>query len=176
MSSKFYALGFLVVFNFCFFGLHMSVSGQAIQYQAIVRNVDGAPLTNQSLQFKLSIHSDSISGPAVYSESQDAISGELGWVSMDVGLGSVLVGSWNEIQWNVGVYYLKVEMMIDANWLLVGSQKLYSVPYSFHSKTADFLINPNLPIFQDNVDAIAGGLSIGSVYRTPGGVLKVVFL
>jgi hypothetical protein len=175
MKKKFFTLFCLVALNFGFLFTSNSLLGQTIHYQAIVRNDEGAPMINQSLQFKLSIHSDSISGPVIYSEAQDAISGELGWVNLDVGLGVALIGNWNEIQWNNGMLYLHVEMMVNSSWVLVGSQKLYAVPYSFYSKSADFLINDKFPVYDDNIDAIAAGLSIGSVYRTPSGVLKVVF-
>jgi hypothetical protein len=163
------------LFNIGFFLSANQSLCQSIQYQAIVRNADGEPLVNQNLQLKFSILSDSISGMVIYSESHSAVSGELGWVRADVGLGAVITGTWNEIQWSLGSLFLQVEMFENSNWVVIGSQKLYAVPYSFHSHSADYIFNKNLPIFQDNIDAIAGGLSIGSLYRTATGILKVVF-
>ena len=149
--------------------------GQSIQYQAVVRSPNGEPLVNQNLQLRFSIMGDSISGPVVYSEIHSSASGESGWVRADVGLGTVITGNWSEIQWSLGSFFLQVEMFENDTWVVLGSQKLYAVPYSFHSHSADYIFNKNLPVFQDNIDAIAGGLSIGSLYRTSNGILKVVF-
>ncbi len=41
--------------------------------------------------------------------------------------------------------------------------------------TAGAIKNPGLPVFADNASAITGGLTVGEMYRTAGGVLMVVY-
>jgi hypothetical protein len=66
-------------------------------------------------------------------------------------------------------------MNTGSGWVDMGTQQLLATPYSMHSATSGAIKNPGLPVFADNAAAIAGGLSVGEMYRTSDGVLMVVY-
>jgi hypothetical protein len=57
----------------------------------------------------------------------------------------------------------------------LGTQQLMSVPFAQRAAAAGTIENGTLPIFADNAAALAGGLSVGKLYRTSTGDLKIVY-
>jgi hypothetical protein len=148
---------------------------QAISYQAALRNAQGFPLNNQAIQVRLMITQDSISGIPEYVEMHEVETNNLGLFSVFIGQGMSITGDFGEIDWVEGNKFLSVEFNTGVDFQLIGTQQLISVPYAQHSRSSSTIKNHSLPVFEDNSQAISGGLAAGDLYRTSNGDLKIVF-
>jgi len=114
-------------------------SPQGFNYQAVARDANGAILPNQSISLRFTLLQGSISGTAVYSETQSATTNDYGLAGLVIGNGIVLGGSFSAIDWSAGPYYIQVE--IDpaggSNYFVSGSSQLLSVPYALYAETAN---------------------------------------
>lgn len=111
---------------------------QAINYQAIVRNASGEIIINQIISLRASILSGSPSGNIFYSESHTISSNAYGLINLQIGLGTPLSGSFNEINWSFGNFWLRVEIDINGgnSYTEIGSSQLLSVPYALYAETS----------------------------------------
>jgi len=150
----------------------------AISYQAVARDAQGQPLSEADMQVKFTVLADSLTGAAEYSESHALTTNALGLFNTAFGAGTPLSGTFATINWAAGNKYLKVELDAGSGFVDMGTQQLLSVPYSMRSNTsakAGTIENAGLPVYADNAAALAGGLVAGQLYRTPGGVLMIVY-
>ncbi|RKS96471.1 beta strand repeat-containing protein [Chryseobacterium defluvii] len=111
---------------------------EKMSYQAIIRNNSGQLLPNQSIAVKVSILQGSPAGAAVYSERLTGNTNANGLISMEIGSGTVLTGTFNTIDWTTGSYYLKTETdpAGGTNYIITGTSQLLSVPYAMYAKSA----------------------------------------
>jgi hypothetical protein len=108
---------------------------QRFSYQAVIRDGANQVLTNQSVGIRLSILQGSESGTAVYAETHIGSTNANGLISLQVGGGSVVIGSMSSIDWAAGPYYIKTETDPEGgtNYSITGSSQLLSVPYALYS-------------------------------------------
>lgn len=108
-------------------------------FQAVARNLAGNPLTNQSVDFRLSVLQGSVNGPAVYMEEQAAVTNNFGLANLLVGSGDATMGSLATVEWENGPYFLQIELDIlnGEGYQLMGTSALASVPYALHAKTSE---------------------------------------
>lgn len=129
----------LTVFVFCcLFGV--AQTPQAINYQAVARNISGEVLANQQVSFKISILSGSATGPVVYSETHPAkTTNPFGLVNLTIGKGTPVTGTLTAVAWESGNYYLKVEMdpAGGSSYQSLGASQLVSVPYALQAKQVE---------------------------------------
>lgn len=111
---------------------------EKMSYQAIVRNVGGQVLANQSIGIRASILQGSPAGAAVYSERLTGNTNANGLITLEIGSGTVLTGTFNTINWSTGSYYLKTETdpTGGTTYTITGTSQLLSVPYAMYAKTA----------------------------------------
>ena len=116
---------------------------QGFKYQAVVRNADGVLLYNQVVSIKSSILADSPTGTAVYSETQTLATNEYGVVSLNVGEGTVLSGTFGSIAWGATTYFLKTELDLSggSNFQFMGTSQIMSVPYALYAAKAGASLN-----------------------------------
>jgi hypothetical protein len=118
-------------------------SPEKISYQAVVRDASNALITNQNVGVQVSILQGSTSGTAVYVETQVPTSNINGLVSLEIGSGTVVSGTFSSIDWSNGPYFIKNE--IDptggTTYTISGVSQLMSVPYALHATSADNVIN-----------------------------------
>jgi len=124
-------IGFIIAL-FLSFSLFAQSPPEAINYQAVARNLGGAPLVNQSITVKYSIRQGSTSGTVVYSETHSEMTNQFGLFTSEVGMGSLPTGSFSGINWGGDIYYL--EVTVDGD--VMPASQLLSVPYALHAKTA----------------------------------------
>jgi C1q domain-containing protein len=105
---------------------------EAINYQAVARNVAGVPMVNQSISVQYAILQGSSSGTVVYSETHAETTNQFGLFTSEIGLGSVNSGNFSTINWGSSIFYLQVT--VDGD--LMPATQLLSVPYALHAKTA----------------------------------------
>jgi hypothetical protein len=119
------------------------VSAQApekMSYQAVVRNATGQLIQNQNVGIKASVLQNSATGAVVYSETLSGTTNANGLVSLAIGSGTILSGTFASIDWSTGNYYLKTETdpTGGTNYTIAGTSQLLSVPYAMYAKNAGF--------------------------------------
>ena len=108
-------------------------------FQAVARNLAGNPLTNQSVDFRLSVLQGAMDGTAVYVEEQPATTNNFGLANLLVGSGTPALGSLSAVDWANGPYFLQIELDIQngEGYQLMGTSALASVPYALHAKSSE---------------------------------------
>ena len=82
---------------------------QKMSYQAVIRNATNNLVVSQSVGMKISILQGAVTGTAVYTETQNATSNVNGLVSLEIGGGTVVTGTFATINWANGPYFIKTE-------------------------------------------------------------------
>ena len=126
------------------FALTISVfaqSPQKMSYQAVIRNASGALVTNHAVGMKVSILQGSASGSVVYSETYSPVlmTNANGLVTVEIGSGTPVSGTFTAINWAAGPYFLKTETDPSGgtSYSITGTSQILSVPYALHSKSAE---------------------------------------
>jgi hypothetical protein len=105
---------------------------QKMSYQAIIRNNSGATVTTAPIGMQISILQGDVNGKTVYVEKQTPTSNANGLVSIEIGAGLVVSGSFTSIDWANGLYYIKTETdpTGETAYTIEGTSQLLSVPYA----------------------------------------------
>lgn len=113
-------------------------SPEKFNYQAVVRDASGNVLANQSVSFRMSILQSSVDGAAVYVETHTTTSNAHGQVSLSIGSGTPVSGTFTGISWVGSSHFLKTEMDASGgtSYVLMGTTQLLSVPYALYAKEA----------------------------------------
>ena len=108
---------------------------QKMSYQAVIRNSSNTLITSTPVGMRISIIQGSIFGPSVYVETQTPSTNANGLVSLEVGSGVVVSGTFVGINWAAGPYFIKTETdpTGGTNYSIVGTNELMSVPYALFS-------------------------------------------
>ena len=108
-------------------------------YQAVVRNANNTLVASSQVGVRVSILQGSTSGSAVYVETQTATTNANGLMTLSIGGGSVQQGSFANINWANGPFFLKTETDPNggSNYTVTSAQQLLSVPYALYAKTAE---------------------------------------
>ncbi|MFK8164257.1 MAG: tail fiber domain-containing protein [Lewinella sp.] len=110
----------------------MAQSPESLNYQAVVRDADGAIRANQVTSVDFNIRQGAADGTIVYSEMHDPTSNEFGLVNVKIGAGTAATGNFAAIDWSAGPYFLEVLL----NDVSAGTQEFSSVPFSLYAKRA----------------------------------------
>jgi len=125
----------------CYFQLSTAFaqSPEKMSYQAVIRNSSDALVTNTQIGIQISILQGSISGTAVYVEKQIPTTNANGLVSIEIGGGTVVSGTFSTIDWANGTYFIKTETdpAGGTSYSITGTSQLLSVPFALHAKTAE---------------------------------------
>ncbi|MCX8479537.1 MAG: hypothetical protein ORN56_07090 [Chitinophagales bacterium] len=127
----------LSVFFFAINGLQAQVP-QGIPYQAAARGANGQPLVNTNVKVRFSIIDSIATGTTVYQETHTATTNTVGLFSVNVGLGSPVIGTFAGINWGTNSKFMKVELDpigIGSNYTDLGTQQMMSVPYALYAGT-----------------------------------------
>ena len=111
---------------------------QVLKTFKVVRNASNALVVNTQVGVRVNILQGSATGNAVYSESHMATTNANGLITVNIGGGSVLHGTFADIDWSDGPYFLKTDL--DPNggndYTITSVQQLLSVPYALYAKDA----------------------------------------
>jgi hypothetical protein len=132
----------LLTFGILFFinvtGFSQTIPPPYINYQAILYDVNGAnsnaPYALQSFPAYVNIKDEL--GNLLYREEHYSSTDGNGQVNLKIGDGLYLAGpisNFNQIQWQLGKYYLVVEFEINGAISATAPEQLVTVPYAFYS-------------------------------------------
>ena len=132
----------------------MAQSPQSFKYQAIVRNSNGDPVSNQNIGIRISILQGSATGNTIYSETFNETTNDFGLVNLNIGTGNTS-DDFASIDWGQSPYFLKVEIDENGgtNYSEISNSELLSVPYSLYSQTAQTALNVPQNVSQLTNDA-----------------------
>jgi hypothetical protein len=148
----------VVFITFCFSLFPFSSIAQppqSLSYQAIIRDAGGNLLKEQSVGVQISLLQGSDTGNAVYRETHQKPTNANGLVSLEIGKGTVVQGTFSEINWASGPYYIKTETdpLGGSNYTIAGVSPLQSVPYALYALSGGEA-GPEGPPGQDGQDGI----------------------
>jgi hypothetical protein len=105
---------------------------QKMSYQAVIRNSSNVLVSNTTVGVKISVVQGTATGTAVYVETHSTSTNANALVSLQIGGGSVLSGSFVAINWANGPYFIKTETdpAGGTNYSISGTTELLSVPYA----------------------------------------------
>jgi len=120
---------------------------ETFSYQSVIRNSSNQLVQNKQVGVRISIQKKIYSIPPsyqnMYVETHIPITNENGLISLRIGGGTVVSGSFSNIDWSNGEYFIKTEVDPNGgtNYTITGLTQLLSVPYALHAKTAENLKN-----------------------------------
>jgi hypothetical protein len=108
---------------------------QKMSYQAVIRNASDVLISNTTIGIQISILQGSSSGTAVYVETHTPTTNQNGLVSLEIGTGTVVTGTFSGIDWSAGPHFIKTETDPSGgtSYSITGSSELMSVPYALFS-------------------------------------------
>jgi hypothetical protein len=120
-------------------------SPEKMSYQAIIRAQDNSLVTNSNISLKIIVHQGTVSGTTVYLETHSVGTNSNGLVSLEIGTGRIVTGSFSSIAWEKGPYFIETQVDVSGgtNYNIVGVTQLLSVPYALHAKTAERIVGTN---------------------------------
>lgn len=144
---------------------------ESMSYQAVVRDNNDNLMANTAIGMQISILQGSITGTAVYVETQTPTSNTNGLVSLELGAGTLVSGDFSTIDWANGPYFLKTETdpTGGSTYTITGSSQLLSVPYALHAKTAETVVGVGSGGFIHYIGELYGGGVVFHVYRDSSG-------
>ena len=107
MTNKFLALCFAII---CFTFSSNAQLPNKFNFQGIVRNASGVPVSNQAVQIRISILDASATGPVLYQEKHSVTTNQFGLYNVAIGAGNVLSGTFVSINWGFQDKYIKTEL------------------------------------------------------------------
>ena len=108
-------------------------------YQGVVRNASGVPVSNQAIQLRLSILDVSATGTVIYQERHTTTTNQFGLYTVAIGTGTVLSGNFSAINWGINDKYIKTELSTNngTTFSLLGTTQLLSVPYALYAASGN---------------------------------------
>lgn len=105
---------------------------QKMSYQAVVRDSNNALLVSTAIGMQISLLQGSVTGSAVYVETHTTTTNTNGFISLEIGTGTAVIGSFSAINWANGPYFIKTESDVTGgtSYSISGTSELLSVPYA----------------------------------------------
>ncbi len=153
---KTFILFCLLSFDF----LLLAQAPQGIPYQAIARNASGVVIASTAVNVRFSIRDSIVTGAIKYQETHNATTSALGLFSVNVGMGTVLSGTFSGINWGKNGKFLQVELNTTGGttYTDLGTTQMMSVPYAMYAGVAgsSSQINPSYTPSADSVLTLVG--------------------
>ena len=80
---------------------------QRISYQSIIRDANNVVVASSAISVKISLLRGTATGPAVYVETHGITTNANGLVSLNIGEGTAITGSFAGIDWSNGPYLIQ---------------------------------------------------------------------
>lgn len=111
---------------------------QKMSYQAVLRNTSNTLIANTPVGMRISILQGSAAGTEVYAETQTPTTNVNGLVSLEIGNGTPVTGTFSSINWGTNTYFIKTETdpAGGTNYTITGTSQLLSVPYALYAQSS----------------------------------------
>ena len=111
---------------------------QGFNYQATVINSSGDLIVNTNVYFKFNVIQGSETSVPIFTETHYVPTDDLGQVNLVIGQGTASTGTFSELDWSLGSYYLGIELDTDTGngYLAMGTTQLLSVPYALYAENS----------------------------------------
>jgi uncharacterized protein (TIGR02145 family) len=157
-------------------------SPQKMSYQAVIRDADNNLVTSHDVGMQISILQGSSSGTPVYVETQTPTTNANGLVTIEIGGGTAVMGTFKGVDWSIGSYFIKTEIDLSGgtNYTVIATSQILSVPYALYAKTSENVINVTISFIGDtlylgNNKIIIPGISVANQLKdTDGNIYKVI--
>jgi len=106
---------------------------QGFNYQATVRNNSGDLILNTNVYFKFNVIQGSETAVPIFTETHYVPTDDLGQVNLVIGQGTANTGTFSELDWSLGSYYLGIELDTGSGYVAMGTTQLLSVPYALYA-------------------------------------------
>lgn len=144
---------------------------QRISYQTVIRNTSGALVINHAVGTRISILQGSATGTVVFSETYSPVpqTNANGLITIEVGSGTPVTGTFTGINWASGPYFLKTETdpTGGTNYTITGTSQIISVPYALYSKTSEAIADNSVTSPKIVNGSIAGEDLAGNSVTSP---------
>ena len=153
---------------------------QGFNYQATVRNADGALIVNENVNFRFNVQQGSATSDAVFTETHLVSTDGLGQINLTIGDGTAVTGDFSQINWSLGSYFLGIELNTGASYVAMGTTQLLSVPFALYAENSgaeasdlqgvlDTGATANLVVSEENLSgielSITGGVTENNDYN-----------
>lgn len=146
------AMTFLIVFSL------QAQSPARMSYQSVIRDAGNNLVSNHAIGIRVSILQGSASGAVVFSEifNPNPQTNSNGLVSIEIGSGIPITGSFAGIDWTAGPYFISTEIYPTGgtNYTITVTTQILSVPFALHATTADSItgnLHETDPIFGSSI-------------------------
>ena len=130
-------ISILMITALCLFGQ----VPEKVSYQAVVRDAAGLLVSNSTVGMQISILQGSANGSAVYAETHSPVSNDNGLVTIEIGDGTAVSGTFGQIDWSDGPYFIKTETDPSGGkaYSISGTSQILSVPYALYAESAGYV-------------------------------------
>ncbi len=146
-----------------------SQAPEKLSYQSVIRRTNNDLVVNQIVRVKISILQGTTSGPAIYVEDHATSTNSNGLVSLSIGGGSIITGTFSAINWENGPYFVKMEAdpTGGTNYSVSGTTQLLSVPYALYAKTSGSSTpGPTGATGAQGIQGVAGTNGLNALIKT----------
>lgn len=161
--------------------LSMGLQAQAPQgfsYQAVLRDVSGATITNANVSVRVSI-TDGEDGTVVYQEIHKAATNKYGLIVLEIGRGGATLSQFSDIDWGNGSKWLRIEAdpRGGMDYQIDAQSELLSVPYAIYAANGgDAAITSDTSANNELIDHIQFDAASGNFIIEEGGTQHTVKL
>jgi uncharacterized protein (TIGR02145 family) len=141
-------------------------------YQTIIRDNNGVIYTSKNVSLQINLMQGSETGNVEYRERHYIQTNQFGLVNLKIGNGEEIIGSFSEIDWSLGNYFLQVEIDIEGGteFEIIGTSKLLSVPYALYAKN---VLNKNDADADPSNEIQVISISNDTIFLEDGGFVKL---
>uniref|UniRef100_UPI004047DFC0 FISUMP domain-containing protein n=3 Tax=Algoriphagus sp. TaxID=1872435 RepID=UPI004047DFC0 len=113
----------------------MAQAPQRMSYQSIIRDGSNVVVASSAISVKISLLRGTATGPAVYVETHSITTNANGLVSLNIGVGTAITGTFAGIDWSNGPYLIQTatDPTGGTDYSIIGIAPLNSVPYALFS-------------------------------------------
>lgn len=131
MFKKFFLSSLFILFL-----THYGSAQDKVNFQAILLD-NGSPMVNASVEVILAVSKGSTPNRQVlYQESHQSVTNATGIVSLTLGTGSPISGSWGQLNWANDDLFLETYLKRGSTNQLISASAIHSVPKALHAEVA----------------------------------------
>ena len=124
------------IFRFCFVILLSFKSLAQFNYQALIKDANGTPVSSSEISLRINILDSQ--AQSVYSEVHSPTTTVEGIVTLIIGEGVSISGNFENINWSY-IHYLKDEVDLGDGFIVMGTSRIFGVPIAEYSKSTSSL-------------------------------------